>query len=129
MQKKVIPSKLISGKHQNRTCFIWTVNTQKLLGIQDLGIPFREDWLTYRKDKRNRLAKIIGGSLDKRPSYCPSCGLAWESTKDVCAHGTTPKKWQIQLTEVDNQPVVIRRFKCRPCFVVSFNYISKFWWG
>ena len=33
--------------------------TQKLLGIQDLNVTFREDWLTFRKDKRNRLAQII----------------------------------------------------------------------
>ena len=64
--------------------------TQKLLGIQDLNITFKEDWLTFRKDKRNRLAQIIEDSLEKHPSYCPSCGVIWESTKDVYAHGTTP---------------------------------------
>ncbi|MVX58783.1 hypothetical protein E5983_03870, partial [Streptococcus danieliae] len=88
--------------------------TQKLLGIQDLNITFREGWLTFRKDKRNRLAQIIEGSLEKRPSCCPSCGVIWESTKDVYAHGTTPKKRQIQLTEIDNKPVylelTVRRF-------------------
>ncbi|NYS49887.1 hypothetical protein HZY93_08080, partial [Streptococcus danieliae] len=71
-------------------------NTQKLLGIQDLDITFKEEWHSFRKDKRNRLSQIIEGSLEKRPSYCPSCGVAWESTKDVYAHGTTPKKRKIQ---------------------------------
>lgn len=103
--------------------------TQKLLGIQDLNITFREDWLTFRKDKRNRLAQIIEGSLEKRPSCCPSCGVIWESTKDVYAHGTTPKKRQIQLTEIDNKPVylelTVRRFKCRHCSVVSANHLPN----
>lgn len=105
-------------------------NTQKLLGIQDLDITFKEDWLIYRKDRRNRMAQIIEGSLEKRPSHCPSCGVAWESTKDVYAHGTTPKKRVIQLTEINNQPtyleLTIRRSKCRHCSVVSANHLPNY---
>lgn len=102
-------------------------NTQKLLGIQDLNITFDKEWLAYRKDKRNKLAQIVSGSLDKRPSHCPSCGIAWQTTKDVYAHGTTPKKRVIQLPDLNNKPLylelTIRRFKCRHCFVVSANHL------
>lgn len=105
-------------------------NTQKLLGIQDLDITFKEEWHSFRKDKRNRLSQIIEGSLEKRPSYCPSCGVAWESTKDVYAHGTTPKKRKIQLPEIDNKPtyleLTIHRFKCRHCSVVSANHLPNY---
>ena len=108
--KKQFHVKLISEQKNIRIgiALYGLIILKNLLGIQDLDITFKEDWLIYRKDRRNRMAQIIEGSLEKRPSHCPSCGAAWESTKDVYAHGTTPKKRVIQLTEINKSAYLSR---------------------
>lgn len=106
--------------------------TRELLDLQDEFFIFNDDWLSYENDKYRARCNIITGSYHQLvPSYCKNCSVEWLDSSDFYAHGNTPNKRKIQLTEINGLKTILKlsipRFMCRHCSSTSSSQLpSKF---